>query len=543
MAIKRQNLAEYLVESLWDIGIRKVFGLPGGENVTLVDALDRRGLEFHLVRNESSAAYAAAACYRISGLPQACMTTLGPGITHAAAGLGHLWLDRAGVVLLTARTAENAGPLHTHQVLDLNSLAGPMVKSSFTVCPETAFQIPEVLSLMLEGRPGPVHLQMSNEAAGKPFPREMQREIEQQEIKIMPATSLESQWMDQAVGVIRKMKRPVIAAGLGVNNEQAAKATVTLAEALKAPVLVTPKAKGTISDQHELAAGVIGLTKTDPAYQVLEYADGVLAIGFDVVELVKHWDWQGPLAWISEWSNRDPRIPSTIELTGTLKDSLSFLSNLEWNGSTWYSGNLGPRTGKFQDRRFSSSRTGFMSPQQVLNLLRENAPGDSRVTVDVGSHKIFFSLEWPTYEPNSFLLSNGLSCMGYGLASAIGAGIEDPNRPTFSILGDGGMAMCAGELGLLREVGSNTKIILLKDMALDLIRSAQSRAGKQPVGTEYRAETDHVKLAEAYGIRGINASNPKEFKFALDLALKDNGPYLVEVELDPETYPTTPLLS
>ncbi len=534
------TLADFLAESLWDLGIRKVFGLPGGENVHLVDALDRKGLVFHLVRNESSAAYAAAACYRLSGQPQACLTTLGPGMTHAAAGLGHLWLDRAAVAFLTARTAETAGPWHTHQVLDLAALAGPMAKSSFTVQQETAHQIPDVLSLMLEGRPGPVHIQMSNEAAGTTYAGIRQREGGVQEFPV-PAVQLQGDHgLAHAKAAMGDMQRPVIVAGLGMRSVKTAQSTLALAEALNAPVLTTPKAKGTISDHHDLAAGVIGLTRTDPAYVVLEAADGVVAVGFDVVELVKPWDWQDPLVWLAEWPNRDPRIPATVELTGNLAELLESLSDHGRNRARWYAGNLGPSAMKQANARHPSARADSMSPQQVLTVLRQMAPAEALMTVDVGSHKIFFSREWPTYAPNDFLLSNGLSCMGYGLASAIGAGTEDPQRLVLSVVGDGGLAMCAGELGLLGEIGSNAKIIVLRDRALDLIRSAQGRAGKKPIGTEYQVATDHVRLAEAYGIEGIHVSTPEEFRTALDMALMVCGPFLIEVELDPTTYPTTP---
>ena len=531
------SLADFVAKSLWDLGIRKVFGLPGGENVHLVEALNKKGFEFHLVRNESSAAYAAAACYRLSGKPQACLTTLGPGITHAAAGLGHLWLDRAAVVVLTARTNENAGPLHTHQLLDLTALAGPMAKTSFVVQPKTAHQIPDVLSLMLDGRPGPVHLQMSNEAAAQPC-LALGPDVKGSKKTGKPFTC--SRKLSAATTLIGKMKKPVIVAGLGAMGEEASKGTVSLAEALKAPVLVTPKVKGSISDRHELSAGVIGLTRTDPGYGVLEAGDGVVAVGLDVVELVKPWDWQGPLVWISKWPNWDPEISSTVDLIGDLSNLLHLLSEQCEIGSEWNSVRVGPNRKKRGNDGHAPVLTGRISPQQVLTVLRQKAPGEALMTVDVGSHKIFFSLEWPTYQPEGFLLSNGLSCMGYGLASAIGAGTEAPERTVLSIIGDGGMAMCAGELGLLREIGSNTKVIVLKDSALDLIRSAQVRVGMLPIGTEYRTETDHVKLAEAFDIPGTHVSSFSELEDGLEEAFAIRGPYLIEVELDPSSYPTTP---
>lgn len=224
------SCADYLAESLRNLGIRRVFGLPGGENVHVVDALDRQGLEFILVRNESSAAYAAAAGWRLTGQPQACLTTLGPGATHAAAGLGHLWLDRAAAVFITARTAENAGPMHTHQVLDLTALMGTMAKSSFVVRPETAHQIPYVCSLMQEGRPGPVHVQISNETAQLPMrpppasatppcPRPTRAELDPQALA-------------DGRKLLAALDKPIIVAGLGLHAAGAAHATVKLAERL-----------------------------------------------------------------------------------------------------------------------------------------------------------------------------------------------------------------------------------------------------------------------------------------------------------------------
>lgn len=532
------SCADYLAESLRSLGIRRVFGLPGGENVHVVDALDRRGLEFILVRNESSAAYAAAACWRLTGQPQACLTTLGPGATHAAAGLGHLWLDRAAVVFITARTAENAGPMHTHQVLDLTALMGAMAKSSFVVRPETAHQIPYVCSLMQEGRPGPVHVQISNETARLPMQPSPARPTATSHSPRPASAELDPQALADGCKLLAALDKPIIVAGLGLHAPRAAHATVELAERLDAPVIVTPYAKGVISDAHPLAAGVIGLTRTDPAYATLAQADGVIALGFDVVELVKPWDWTRPLIWGAAWANRDPRLPADVEMVGDMEGLVAALARDAAPVTGWRrEKDAGwPQLDACADR--GRVPPGSVSPQQTLKALRAAAADDAIVTVDVGSHKIYFSLAWPAYHPSSFLLSNGLSCMGFGLAGAIGAGLCDPKRQAFCVTGDGGLAMCAGELGLLREIGSNTKVIVLRDQALDLIRSAQGKAGKPAVGTEFGTVTDHVKLAQAYGIPGLRAGSVASLEQALATACDTPSPFLIEVQLDPTAYPT-----
>ncbi len=526
---------EVLANALWDLGVRRVFGLPGGENIHVLEALRNRGLEFWLVRNESSAAYAAAACWRLTGVPQACLTTLGPGATHAMAGVGHLWLDRAPVVVITARTAEMAGPMHTHQVLDLTGLMAPVTKKSFVVTPATAGQLPDVLSLLEDGRPGPVHVQISNEMAAQEAQPGYAAEP-------APATGRSVASCDRALqeaqDVLAQARRPVIVAGLGVREERAAAAMVHLAETLGAVVIVTPKAKGAIPDAHPLAGGVIGLTRTDPVYDLLEASDAVVAVGFDVVELVKPWDIPHPLIWLASWPNQDPVLPAAAELVGCLTAMLNRLATGVTRASGWRDYDLAGFRRRHTTQPPVQCRLGTVSPQHVLQALRQHADEDAVLTVDVGSHKIYFSLDWPTRYPGSFLLSNGLSCMGYGLVSALGAGIVDPRRQTICVTGDGGLAMCAGELGLLRELGSNTKIIVMHDQALDLIRAAQLKAGKPPTGTEYAARTDHVKLAEAFALPAVAVHSATDLHASLRDAMASQEPCLVEIAIDPASYPT-----
>ncbi len=526
---------EVLVDSLWNLGIRQVFGLPGGENVQVMDALHRRGMKFWLVRNESSAAYAAAACWRLTGRLQACLTTLGPGATHAMAGIGHLWLDRAPVVVITARTTEDAGPMHTHQVLDLTRLMAPVTKKSFVVTPDTVGQLPDVLTLLTEGRPGPVHVQIANETAAQ----EILSPCRQATPPTLPVHGpVRASELERVQDILRQAQQPIVVAGLGVREDRVATALVRFAEALGAVVIVTPKAKGAIPDAHPLAGGVIGLTRTDPVYELLEAGDVVVAVGFDVVELVKPWNMEQPLIWIAAWPNRDPQLPAVAELTGCPEAILNRLTPGIRRLSGWDSYDLAGFRRQHTSLPPPSTLTDLISPPAVLQALRDHVDADAVLTVDVGSHKIYFSLDWPTRYPTTFLLSNGLSCMGYGLVSALAAGIVNPRRQAICVTGDGGLAMCAGELGLLQEIGSNTKIIVMHDQALDLIRAAQLKAGKPPIGTAYDVRTDHVKLAEAFAIPAVAVHTVADLRPALRAALVTPRPYLVEIAIDPSTYPT-----
>ena len=528
--------AEVLARSLHDLGVRTVFGLPGGENIRILDALRDQGIEFVLVRNESSAAYAASARWTLTGELQACLTTLGPGITHAAAGVGHLWLDRAGVVVVSACTAEASGPMHTHQVLDQEHLLAPMVKGHIRVGPDNVHSVRDVCSLAAEGRPGPVYVQISNEVAGLAAAGDGTHFAPRP--PAWPEPDMDG--VEKALALTARAHRPVVVVGLGARDASLRTPVQAVAGSLQAPIVATPKAKGIVPDSHPLAAGVIGLTRTDPVYELLEQADLVLAVGFDVVELVLPWEFDGPLVWVAEWPNTDPPLPADVELVGDVSAHLEALAERAEPAPGWSDTHFHAFR---RDRTVPAPKAtaaGRVSPQAVMRSLRRHADLDAVMTVDVGSHKIHFSLDWPTHDVSGFLLSNGLSCMGFGLAGAIGAATLEPGRQVICVIGDGGLAMCAGELGLLKELDANVKVVVMQDQALDLIRVAQLRVGSPVHGTEYGVSVDHAKLAAAYGIPGQRVTDDTSLDDAVRTVFARTGPYLVEVMLDPVSYPTFP---
>ena len=285
------TVAETLVETLAAAGIDTVFGLPGGEVVEILDALRRRNLRFVFVHNESSAVFMADAMARITGKPGVVLTTLGPGATNAVAGVAHAYLDRSPVLVITAQKPDVLLPDYTHQVLDLHALYTPITKGSFKVtAANVQATMHHALQLAQAGRPGPVHLQISNEeatlASGESHVVGGEWPVAS-DSKTSPITVEKTAL---ARTLLSSAQKPLIVAGLGLEPEQPYGALCELAEAANAPVIMLPKAKGAIPDNHPLAAGVIGLTRTDPVYEMLDEADCIIAVGFDVVELVKKWD-------------------------------------------------------------------------------------------------------------------------------------------------------------------------------------------------------------------------------------------------------------
>jgi acetolactate synthase-1/2/3 large subunit len=529
------TVAEAVADVLYAAGVRMVFGLPGGETVELLDALRRRGFEFVLVHSESSALFMADAYARLSGAVGVCSTTLGPGATNAVVGIAHAYLDRGPVLIFTAQKQDSLLPDYTHQVIDQHALFAPITKATVKLGPDqAATAVAKALALTVKGRPGPVHLQLSNEDAALET-----GDVTAEVARVQPATiPADATDLEQAIRHITQARRPLLVAGLGLEPQRPYSELRGLAEALHAPVLTTPKGKGALPDDHPLAAGTIGLTRTDPAYVLLDEADCVIAVGFDVVELVRPWECAAPVIWVSPWSNDDPKLPAVTELTGDLRRPLLQLAKASLDPDPDWGSERVARFRAGLESALPEPEPGRLLPQEVLASLRLALPADAPLVVDVGSHKIHSSLSWPTLMPNRFLVSNGLSSMGYGLPGAMGAALALPGQPVVCLTGDAGLAMVLGELAVLARLRLPVVVVVLNDGAIDLIRAQQVRAGKPVYGTEFPAH-HFAQVAMAYGLPGQRVTDVAGLDRALATALNQRGPFLIEVMLDPISYPTT----
>ena len=515
--------------------------MPGGEVVEILDAIRRKGMRFVLTHNEASAVFMADAVARMTGKPGVSISTLGPGATNAVTGVAHAFLDRAPVIHITAQKPDNLLPDYTHQVLNLHALYRPITKGTFKLtADDAAATIQHALRMVQEGRPGPVHLQVSNEEAGAevhnlpPVPQNATANNGSGGTRLAGLVT-------QARTLLQQARRPIIVAGLGLEPEGPYQALQELAEAAQAPIIVTPKVKGAISDRHALAAGTIGLTRTDAVYTLLEEADCIVAVGFDVVELVKPWQHDAPLIWLAPWANQDPVLPAAVEFVGPMRPILQQLADSDFApNADWGEKRVAAHHQQCAAGPLPPPSPLRLQPQTVLAALRRQVADDTLMAVDVGSHKIFHSLAWPTYAPNRFMLSNGLSSMGYALPSALGASLGLDGAPTVCVTGDAGMAMVLGELGVLAELQLPVLVVVLNDGAIDLIRSHQRRSGKPVYGTEFTSP-NFSQIAAAYGINGSRVTSEDELNAAVAAALSTNQPALIEVMLDPKSYPTTPV--
>lgn len=542
------TVADVLAQTLREAGIKAVFGLPGGETAYVLDAMRRVGIEFVLVRNESSAVFMADVTARLTGKPGVCLTTLGPGAANAFVGVAHAYLDRSPVLVLTAQSTRRLIGRHTHQVLDLQAIFRPVTKQTIELTATDVGQsVRHALHLAVAGRPGPVHIGVSSETANSPAEHSLESSSQTSGVSETSEASAFSstpsvQDLARAHALLSRARRPVLVVGLGLEPERPYVALRALAEAANAPVIVTPKAKGALPDDHPLAAGTIGLTSDDPVYEILDEADGVIAVGFDVVELVKPWEHPAPLLWIAPWANEDPPIPAAWEHVGSMTPALQQLADTAFStASDWGAVRVAVYRQKLAEQALPSPAPGRMLPQAVLHAIRCNVPRETLITTDVGSHKILAALTWPAYVPNRYLVSNGLSTMSFGLPAAI-AGAYWLGEPVICITGDGGLSMVVGELGLAAERNLPVITVMMHDAALDLIRSWQLRRGKPAFGTEF-TNPDYAYIAKGYGLDFYRVATEAECGTAVAEAFARARPALIEAMIDPIGYSTTPIPS
>ncbi|NOZ29956.1 MAG: thiamine pyrophosphate-binding protein [Chloroflexi bacterium] len=522
------TIADVIATTLAENGVEIVFGLPGGESIDLVAALERAGIRFVLARHEARAAWMADAYARVGRRVGVCLSTLGPGAANLAAGLSHCYLDRSPVLALTAQLEPTLMPRHSHQRLDLRRLMAPVTKGSWPIAVEddVAQRVREAMALARSGRFGPVHLELPASVAQSPArPDSSETREAAPHLPSVPAEAIQG-----AAEALRTARRPAILVGLGIEPSAPYAPLRRLAEALHAPVVVTPKAKGAIPEDHPLYAGVLGLERRETSADLLHRADRILAVGFDPVELVMPWDFEAPAIFAAEFPNEDPPLPTEIELIGNLGATLEALAAESYSRSGWTPDEIAAARPPWPEHDMTP-----LQPSRLLRTAREALPDDAIVTCDVGSHKLLIGKLWPARMPNRFLVSNGLSIMGYALPAAIGAKIAEPETPVVCFTGDGGMGMVASELETAARLRLPVIVVVLADQAMSLIRLKQEAAGYEPVGTLF-APVDWCAVARGFGARATVARTSEEVRVAIDAGLAADGPMLIEARIDASEY-------
>lgn len=533
------TVAERIARRLREAGTRQAFGIPGGEVLTLMDAFDRSGVTFHLVKHETAGGFMADAVAQLTGTPGVLIATLGPGVTNLVTAVANAYLDRTPMVVVTGCVDPGLGATYTHQILDHSALLAPITKSSVTLSPRSAGPlIDRAIALATADVPGPVHLNVPTSVAGA----EVEGGIEPLP-QLAPAALPTDTNLETLLNWLAKAERPLVLAGLGVLYHRAHAELRAFVRKAGAAVITTYKAKGVIPEDEPLVIGGAGLSPVADRvlFKILNAADLILCLGYDPVEMrdawIQPWDPKIDSAGIS-WTPNDHKVYETkLEFVANLKIALGQLVShtVDRSGTTWLDGFHAAARQEIQTL-LHPQKAGAWGPHAVIETCRRLFPRDAIATADSGAHRILLSHVWQCYEPGGLLQSTGLATMGYGLPAAIGAKLARPERPVVCFTGDGGLEMIVGELATLRDLRLPLIVICFADRSLALIELKQRRMNLKNLGVDFPG-TDFVAVARAFGGNGSRVTSQRELEDTCARALRISDTFtLIEAVIDKAEY-------
>ena len=510
--------ADLVARRLYRAGCRFAFGIPGGEVITMMDALERAGIEFILVKHENAAGFMAEGVYRMTGAPAVLVATVGPGVANALNVIANAGQDRVPMIVLSGCVDPEEALTYNHQVFDQTATLAPITKATFTLGDGAADVLADkAVALALDQRPGPVHIDL-------PISRqEMPATSSGMADRVMPsAVAPAGPDLARARDWFARARRPVVIAGLDVLTQGNAQAVDAFSRKRGIPLITTYKAKGVVAEDEAVALGGAGLSPTADRelLPLVGDADVIVLAGYDPIEM--------RTGWRHVW---DAGRQHVIELVAAPNDhfmhhaSVSFICDVAAGLDALGNGiDLGPTWADGRPARVKAAladafgRNEAWGPAAIVETVRAGLPRNGVATVDSGAHRILLSQVWQCYEPRGLLQSTGLCTMGCALPLAIGAKLAAPERPVVCFTGDAGLEMVLGELATLRDLGLAVPIVVFVDRSLALIELKQRGRGLMNVGVDF-AETDFAALGEALGGRGVVVEDRAGLAAALEEAL------------------------
>ncbi len=526
--------ADVLARRLYAAGCRHAFGMPGGEVLTLIDALEKAGIRFILTKHENAAGFMAEGVHHVDGAPAILVATVGPGAMNGVNVVANAEQDRVPLIVLTGCVDAAEAQTYTHQVLDHRKVFDPITKATFTLDPVAAGVIADkAVGIATEGRAGPVHIDVPISVAdAAAAPLDISRAAASPVAPYGADLKAARDWLAGA-------KRPVIVAGLDVLKDGSADVLAAFAETFHIPVITTYKAKGVLPEDHPLSLGGAGLSPLADKHLLpfLDAADLILLVGYDPIEMRTGWRdaWSPqskPVIDIHAAPNHHYMHQAGLNFVADTGAALqTIMDGLEPN-ATWAGGEIPALKAALADAFPKDEAWG---PGAVIDTCRTVLPADTIATVDSGAHRILLSQMWTCTSPRTLLQSSGLCTMGCAVPLAMGAKIAAPDRPVVSFSGDAGLLMVAGELSTAAELGQNTIFVVFIDASLALIELKQRQRQMANTGVDF-GQHDFATIARAFGGNGVTVRDRDALSTALTDALSADRFTLIAAEIDRQAY-------
>lgn len=524
--------AELMIKCLEREGVEYIFGVPGEENLDIMDALLDSSIEFIVTRHETNAAFMAGTYGRLTGKPGVCLATLGPGATNLLTGVANSNMDHSPIVAITGQAGLDRQHKISHQYYDLVSIFEPVTKWNTQV--KKAEIIPEVVRKAFDvaqgEKPGATHIDLPEDIAAM--------EVEGKPLEIIEPTIMEAgeRVIKDAANLIEQAKHPLILAGMGVERGQAEESLRAFAEKADLPVVHTFMGKGAISwknDQSLLTAGISGKDYITCGFK---QSDLIIAIGFDMAEYPpKNWnpDGQSPILHIDTIeAETDANYPVEHSVIGNINENLKQLEKVisSTDRDNKWVANVREKT--LNEYETYADDTSYpVKPQKIIHDLRSVMNEEDIVISDVGAHKMWMARMYHTFEPNTCLISNGLASMGIAVPAAISAKMVHPERNVVAVVGDGAFQMSSAELETAKRLNLPIIILLWRDGGYGLIEWKQIKEFNRPSNIKFD-NPDFIQLAKSYGFEAIGIEEGGELKDAIKKAVEMNKPVLIDCPVD-----------
>jgi acetolactate synthase-1/2/3 large subunit len=527
-----KNVATAIAEGLGAAGVERLYGLPGGEMLALLEACRKAGIEFILTHHEASAAFMAAAEGQFQRKLSACVSTLGPGATNLTTGIAHAYLDRCPMIVLTAGSSTNFRGDHTHQRLDIARIFAPITKGSFIIRASGAPWIVDEAIRLASSEPfGPVSLNIPSDVAEQEIiPQEMQTKTHPHE--------LEGDLSLEEVAIkLKGASKPLVLIGLATPPD-AVDQVRRFIDVFGAPVGVMPKVKGLIDESNPLYAGTYGgMMAESVVSNFMRTRDLVLCVGLDPAEVSIDWPNQENFLWMLPSLNvNQSTLPSYIWL-GSIAEGLMTLTSMMYGHNAdgqLDAAEVRARITARLERAIPDQLLGI-SPLRALKTLAKAWSPMNPVCSDVGAHKLLIGQFWPSSYPNRFFMSNGLSSMGFGISAPIAISLTSSHIPVLSVIGDGGFLMYLGELETAKRVAAHVLYVVFRDCSLALIENSQRERGYPKIGVQFETP-DIVKLANSFNIPAWRASDESELSSLVKKFEDLAGPAIIDTPIDSREY-------
>jgi len=536
------NGARALVKTLEKLGVKVIFGIPGGAVLDICDALADSSIRIILTRHEQCAAHAADGYARASGQVGVCMATSGPGATNLVTGIATAYMDSSPVVAFTGQVPRRLIGRDAFQEADIIGITCPITKHNFMV--ERASDIPLIVEkafhIASSGRPGPVLVDIPKdvqiESADVDFEGDSKTTFSQTNYTPHPLQ------VKRAVELLAAAEKPMIIAGGGVIVSNASQELLAVAELLMAPVATTLMGKGAIPENHPLATGLLGMHGTVASNKLIQEADVVLAVGTRFSDRTTgKMDEFCPDAEIIHididaaeiGKNIEADVPIVADAKKALQEIYKLLqAKIAKKERTTLMAKIKEFKEQLEEKANCKSE---LKPPRLMIEIRKLLPEDAIITTEVGQNQMWAAIYLKVYKPRTFISSGGLGTMGFGFPASLGAKVAHPEVPVVDIAGDGSFIMTEQDLATSVEENIPVTVVVLNNSVLGMVAQWQRLFyNRRYFAVNLGRVPDFVKLAEAYGAQGFRVQTLEEFSSAFKKAIRSEVTTVIDVPISPE---------